>query len=120
VIVVSNEENFFESVKATLLRDARFIDLGDDLHCDGLVAPVTNIYPVDIPDVEWDGWEPTDKHMPDPRSMSALVFECRTPAWIAEVGSLLAQCLPSPVWFVDAADVAWPAGQVDVDHIALA
>jgi hypothetical protein len=120
VIVVSSDLNLFESARAVLRADDRFTDAGDYLHCDGSVAPLTNIYPVEMTSADWEGWEPGGSDMPDPKSMSAVVFECRSPEWVAEVGSLLAQGLEMPVWFVDSADCAWPADRVDPDRIALA
>ena len=33
--------------------------------------------------------ESRDSQMPDPRTMSTLIFECGSPEWIAEVGTLL-------------------------------
>jgi hypothetical protein len=120
VIVVSEDPNLFESVRAMLRPDPRFIEGQHVVHCDGSVVPLTNIYPVEIAPVEWDGWTPGDSQMPDPRFMSALIFECRSPAWIAEVGALLASGLEAPVWFVDSTDKAWLADQVDADLIVLA
>lgn len=119
MIVVSDDPNLFESVRATLRSDSRFIDAGDGVHCDGSVVPLTNIYPVEMTPAEWDGWESGDSRMPDPWSMSALILECRSPTWVAEVGTLLAQGLERPVWFVDSASTTWPADRVDPDHIAL-
>ena len=117
--MVSDDPNLFDSVRAALRSDGRFIEAVDGVHCDGLVAPLTSIYPVEMAPADWDGWESGASQMPDPRSLSALVFECRSPAWIAEVGTLLAQGLATPVWFVDAADAAWPADRVDQDRIVL-
>jgi hypothetical protein len=51
--------------------------------------------------------------------MSAVLFECRSAAWVAEVGRLLAQALETPIWIVDSDDCAWPAGQDDPDRIRL-
>jgi len=51
--------------------------------------------------------------------MSSLIFETRSPAWVAEVGVLLARGLKSPAWFVDSADLAWPVREVDPDRFAL-
>lgn len=119
VIVLSEDPNLFESVRALVRLDGRFIDGRDRLHCDGTSAPLANIYPTEMVSVEWDNWESTDPQMPDPRSMSALIFECRLAGWIAEVGRLLAEGLETRVWFVDAMDTAWPADQVDPNRIAL-
>jgi hypothetical protein len=52
--------------------------------------------------------------------MSSLIFETRIPAWVAEVGRLLARGLETPAWFIDARGVAWPVGDVDPGQIALA
>jgi hypothetical protein len=120
VIVVSEDLNLFDSVRATLRSDSRFIDTETGVHCDGSIAPLTNIYPVEMTHAEWDGWESGDSQMPDPTSMSALIFECRSPAWVAEVGMILAQGLETSVWFVDSASTAWPADRIDPDRIALA
>lgn len=120
MIVVSSDPDLFDSVRAALRTDPRFIALDDLLHCDGSGAPLTNIYPVDMSLAEWEGWDSSSRNMPDPRAMSALIFECRSPAWIAEVGRLLANWLPEPVWFVDSTNTAWPAGDVDPDRVALA
>jgi len=120
VILVSGDPNLLDSVRAVLQSDGRFIVTEDGLHCDGSAAPLTNIYPVEMPPAEWDGWNSGDHQMPDPRFMSSLIFESWSPAWVAEVGRLLDQGLESPAWFVDSADQAWPAGRVDPDRIALA
>lgn len=108
-----------DSVRGALLPDGRFFDADGALHCDGSVVPLTNIYPVEMAAAEWDGWESGDGQMPDPRSMSVLIFECRSPAWIAEVGTLMGQGLKTPVWFVDSAGTAWPADGVDQDRIVV-
>lgn len=89
------------------------------MHCDGSAAPLTNIYPVEMLPTEWEGWDASDSELHDPRGMSTLLFECRSPAWVAEVGRLLAERLDAPVWFVDSADTAWPSGRVDPDRILL-
>lgn len=117
MIVVGPQVDLFDSVRAVLLADGRFIDGDDTIHC---VAPLTNIYPVPMAPAEWAGWESGDSGMPDPGTMQNLVFECRSPAWIAEVGRMLAGGLEGPVWFVDSADVAWPADRVDPDRVRLA
>ncbi len=120
MIVVSDDPNLFHSVRAAFGSDIRFVNNDDGVHCDGSVAPLTNIYPVEMTPAEWDGWELGDSQMPHPKSLSALIFECQSPTWVAEVGTLLAQGLDRPVWFVDAADMAWPADSVDPGRIALA
>ena len=119
VLLVSDDANLMDSVRGALLPDDRFLDADGGLHCDGSVVPWTNIYPVEMAAVEWDGWEPGAGPMPDPRSMSVLIFECRSPAWIAEVGTLLKRGLEAPAWFVDSAGTAWPADGVDQDRIVL-
>lgn len=119
VIVLSADPHLFDNVPALLGADPRFLDLGDELHCDGPAAPLTNIYPVKTDPVEWNDWELTDG-APDPRTSSLLIFESRSPDWVAEVGKVLAHGLASPVWFVDSADHVWPAGQVDPARVALA
>jgi hypothetical protein len=91
VIVLSKDRDLFNKVRATLHFDSRFIDADDGVHCDGSTAPLTNMYPIEMPPAEWDGWQSEDPQMPDPRFMSALSFECRSPTWIAEVGRLLAR-----------------------------
>ncbi len=91
MIVLSEDPNLFDSVRATLRSDGRFIDADDGVHCDGASVSLTNIYPIEMTPGEWDGWESTDPQMPDPRSMSTSIFECRSVVWVAEVGRLLAQ-----------------------------
>lgn len=118
--VVSSDPDLFDSVRTALRTDPRFIGLDDLLHCDGSAAPLTNIYRVDMDPAEWEVWDSNGRNTPDPRAMSALIFECRSPEWIAEVGRLLANRLAEPVWFVDSTDTAWPAGDVDPDRVALA
>jgi hypothetical protein len=58
----------------------------------GVVPPAlrgrTNIYPTEMTAAEWDGWESGDSQMPDPRHVSALIFESRSPTWVAEVGTI--------------------------------
>jgi hypothetical protein len=120
VIVLSSDPDLFDNVRAVLGSDPRFIVAGDTVHCDGSVAPLTNIYPVETELAEWADWDATVGEMPDPRTSSLLIFESRSPEWVAEVGRLLAQGLAAPVWFVDSADTAWPAGQVDAARVRLA
>jgi hypothetical protein len=119
VIVLSSDPNLFENVRATFRSDTRFIDAVDTLHCDGSVSPLTNIYPVEMNSVEWDDWDSDASVMPDPRIMSVLIFECRSPEWIAEVGRLLANGLDTPVRIVDASNTAWPANQINPAAIVL-
>jgi hypothetical protein len=121
VIVLSDDPSLFRSVAAALEPDGRFMVAGDDLlRCDGSTAPLTNIYPVENLAVEWEDWQPGDGGPANPAQMSSLIFETRSPAWVAEVGLLLAQGLETEAWFFDSADVAWPVGEVDSEQIALA
>lgn len=120
VIVLSGDHELFEHLRAALARDRRFFDAGESLHCDGMAAPLSNIYPVRNDPVDWEHWTTAVSDMPDPRTMSALIFECRSPEWIAEVGQLMALSTTAPVWFVDVADTAWPADQVDPRRLTLA
>ena len=120
MLVLSPDADLFNAVRSVLRADDRFTDAGSSVHCDGGAAPLTNIYPVTLSSAEWDGWEGPDGGMPTLASMWALIFECRSPEWVAEVGSLLDAGLEAPVWFVDAADRVWAAGEVDPRRIALA
>lgn len=120
MIILSEDPNVFDNVRATLRSDGRFTETDGELRCDGSLAPLTNIYTVEIPPAEWDGWHSGDSQIPDPNSMAALIFETRSSAWIAEVGILLARRADKPLWFVDSEDTVWPADQVDPDRIALA
>ncbi|NYE38157.1 hypothetical protein F4692_003302 [Nocardioides cavernae] len=100
--------------------DGRFVVAGDDLlHCDGATAPLTNIYPAENLAADWQDWRAGDGGLSGPEQMSSLIFETRSPAWVAEVGLLLAEGLETQAWFVDAADVVWPVGKVDSEQIAL-
>jgi len=118
VIVLGSNGDLFGDVRRTLLADSRFIDAGDTIHCDGAAAPLTNIYAVDMNPAEWDDWDSTGG-MPDPRTMSTLMLECRSPAWVAEVGKILARGIDAPIWLVDSADTVWPADQIDAERVAL-
>lgn len=120
VIVLSGDPDLFESLRAAVRGDSRFIDAGDALHCDGSASPLSNIYPVQNDPVDWDDWDDAAGGMPGPRTMSALIFECRSAEWVAEVGRLMADRLDAPTWFVDSAGVAWPVDQVDPNEVALA
>lgn len=117
---MSDDPNLFRSVVAVLGSDDRFTVVGDDLHCDGLAAPLTNIYPIENLESDWEDWQPGNSGMRNPARMSSLIFETRSPAWVAEVGLLLAQGLKAQTWFVDSVGVAWPAGEVDPGRISLA
>jgi len=118
---MSDDPNLFRSVVSALSGDARFMVVGDDLlHRDGSAAPLTNIYSVENPEAQWEGWRPGDSGMLNPAQMSSLILETRSPEWVAEVGLLLAQALEAQAWFVDSADVAWPVGEVNPGQIALA
>jgi hypothetical protein len=118
VIVLGSNADLFDDVRRTLLADSRFIDAGDTVYCDGAAAPLTNISAVDLSPAEWEGWDSTGE-MPDPRTMSTLLLECRSPAWVAEVGEILGRGLDAPLWFVDSADTVWPAGRIDAQQVAL-
>jgi hypothetical protein len=117
---MSSDPDLFVKVRATLRPDSRFVDAGDTLHCDESVSPLTNLDAVETDLIEWAGWESGDSEMPDPGTMSQLIFECRSPEWIAEVGKLLANGLEAPVWMVDSADTVWSAGNIDPARIVLA
>lgn len=119
VLVLSQDPNLWRSVRTVLGSDSRFIDTGGALHCDGSVAPLTNIYPTEQIEAEWEGWESEHSGLDVPASMSALIFETRSSAWVAEVGKLLAQGLKTTVWLVDSADKAWLADAIDPDRVAL-
>lgn len=119
MIVVSDDPNLFDTVRAILRPDSRFIDTEDEVHCDGSVVPFMNIFPVEMTPAEWAGWKSENGQVPDPRSMSTLIFECQSPVWVAEVGTLLGQGMETPVLFVDAVSTLWPADQVDPERIAL-
>ena len=120
MLVLSSEPDLLSAAKRIGADDPRFLVTGDSLHCDGTGAPLTNIYPVEPVLAEWDGWEAPATDMPDPRTMSQLIFECRSPEWVAEVGGLLAEGIAAPVWFLDAAGVPWSAGEVDPSRVVLA
>jgi hypothetical protein len=120
VVVLSSDPDLFSRVRTILGSDPRFIDTGDAVHCDGSVAPLTNIYPVDADPIEWDDWDATVIEMPHPRTSTLLIFETRSPEWVAEVGKLLAQALAAPLWIVDSGDTAWPADQIDPARVVLA
>ena len=120
VIVLSSDPHLFDNVRALLGPDPRFIDAGHAVHCDGSVSPLTNIYPVEADALEWGSWDAGASEVPDPAKSSLLIFESRSPEWIAEVGKVLAQGLTARVWIVDSADTAWPAPQVDPAQVALA
>jgi hypothetical protein len=116
---MSDDPDLFRSVASVLGSDARFRVGGDDLHCDGSAAPLSNIYPIENLASDWEDWQPGDSGMRNPAQMSSLIFETRSPAWVAEVGLLLAHVLDTQAWFVDAVGVAWPVGEVDPSRIAL-
>lgn len=118
MLVVSSDPTLFDSVRTALRTDSRFVESQDNLHCDGSVVPLTNIYPVEMTATDWEERDHEDS-LRDPQSMTTLVFECRSPAWVAEVGRLLAAGLNTTVWFVDSAGTAWPADRVDPDRVAL-
>ena len=119
VIVLSKDPNLAENVGARPRSDSRFVVTDEGVHCDGSSAPLTNIYPTEMIPTEWDGWTSEEREMPDPTTMSALIFECRSPSWVAEVGAMLAQDLKNPLWFVDSSDKAWPAARIDPERISL-
>jgi hypothetical protein len=119
VIVLSSDPDLFDCVRAAVRSDSRFIDVGDALHCDGSASPLSNIYPVQNDPIDWEDWDAA-AGMPDPCTMSALIFESRSAEWVAEVGKLIAAHLDAPTWFIDSTGAAWPADQVDPDRVALA
>jgi hypothetical protein len=117
-IVLGSNADLFGDVRRPLLADSRFIDAGDAIHCDGAAAPLTNVYAVDLSPDEWEGWDSTGQ-MAGPRTMSTLPLECRSPAWVAQVGEILGWGLDAPLWFVDSADTVWPADRIDAQQVAL-
>ncbi len=118
-ILVANDPDLFDNVRGTLLRDERFIDAGDVIHCDGSAAPLTNIYPVEMTAADWAGWSPGGNLRADVGTASTLLFECRSASWVAEVSRLLSEDLAVPIWVVDSADKVWPAASVDPERITL-
>lgn len=120
VLILSVESDLLGAVSQAVSDDSRFVLAGATLHCDGVAAPLTNIYAVESVPGEWEAWTQDDSAMPDPWTMTQLVFECRSPEWVAEVGRLIAERIDVPVWFVDASDTAWSAGQVHPSRISLA
>lgn len=119
VILVANDPDLLDNVRGTLLRDGRFIDAGDMIHCDGSAAPLTNTYPIEMTAADWAGWNSGSNPGPDVRTASTLLFECRSASWVAEVSSLLAENLAVPIWLVDSAGNVWPAASVDPERIKL-
>jgi hypothetical protein len=118
-ILVANDPNLFDNVRGSLLRDGRFIDAGDVIHCDGSAAPLTNIYPVEMTAADWAGWKSDRNPSPDVQTASTLLFECGSPSWVAEVSKLIAEDLTVPIWLVDSADNIWPAADVEPQLITL-
>lgn len=118
VTVIGHSPQLFEDVRRVLLADQRFLDDGDNIHCDGTTAPLTNIYAIDTLAVQWHAWNPVDG-IDDPATMSTFLLECRSPAWVAAIGRMLADAMVEPVWFIGSDDVVWPAGSVDTDRVRL-
>ncbi|MBO0822457.1 MAG: hypothetical protein J2P27_01205 [Actinobacteria bacterium] len=118
-ILVANDPDLFDNVRGTLLRDGSFIDPGDMIHCDGSAAPLTNIYPVEMTAADWAGWSSGGHPSPEVETASTLLFECRSPAWVAEVSRMLSEDLAVPIWVVDSADNVWPADGVDSEQLTL-
>jgi hypothetical protein len=116
--LLSDDPDLFANVRNALRADSRFIDAGNALLCAGCVVPMTNIYPIENSPADWEGWSTTSP-IKNPQSMSALLVECRSPEWIAEVGRLIARSTVEQVWIVDAQDVVWPADKVDPERLAL-
>ena len=116
--VLSDDPKLFAKVRNALLEDARFVEAAGGLHCHGSDSPLTNLYPIENSPDDWEDW-PANSPIKNPQSMSALLVECRSPQWIAEVGRLIARSTPEQVWIVDAQDVVWPADQVDPERLAL-
>jgi hypothetical protein len=87
--MVGAPAELIEDVRRTLMADSRFANAGKTIHCDGVVAPLTNIYAVRMGATDWEGVDPV-RGMPDPRTMSTLVLECRSAEWVAEIGGMVA------------------------------
>lgn len=119
MLVLSSQRDLFDAVRRTFADDARFVVTNEQVHCDGTAAPLTNIYATDVITAEWENWLVDENVMPDPLTLSHLIFECRSAAWVAEVGGLIAANVKFPVWVVDGADAVWPAGAVDPDRVVL-
>ena len=85
--------------------------------------PLTNVEPFDW-SAEGDDWltalKPSSPSSSIPSMVgSAMMVSCRSAAWIAETGLLLAAELREPAWFIGNDEVAWLAGQVDPARIDL-
>ncbi len=121
MILIADDLHLFQGVRDVLVADVRFQDKVDEVHCDGVSAPLTNIYPMEMADEEWADWvgSASEGSVPDPLPMSYVMIESRSAEWIAQIGALLAKGLATPAWFVDTADVAWPVGRVDPLRIRL-
>lgn len=57
--------------------------------------------------------------VPDLTQLDALMIECRSGAAVARLGRTLAASLQCEVWFVDAAERAHPANEVDPNRLTL-
>lgn len=86
-LIVSEDRDVFEKLRMAVQNDHRFIAADGVVHCDGTAAPLTNIYPIDAAEADWESWV-TETPLSNPQSMTTLLFECRSPEWIAEVGRL--------------------------------
>jgi len=118
VLLLSSDPFLFSSVRTVLLLDPRFVDGADIVHCDGTIAPLTNIYAIENGMTEWQNCT-HDPRLPDPSTKSMLIFECRSPTWVAEVCGLLAAAFELPLWVVDSDEKVWPAVEVDANAIIL-
>ena len=117
--MLSEDPDLLANLRAWLRDDKRFIETDTGLHCEGTSAPLTNIYAVENPGSEWEDWDADSTGVENPQAMTALIFECGSPSWVAEVGILIAVRTDRPVWFMDSANVAWPVDGVDAKKVAL-
>ena len=87
-MLLSTDPDFFDHVRSVSRNEDRFVDTVGNVHCDGSVAPLTNINPVIMDHEEWSGGAGHESTVPDPRTMPTLLFDCRPPEWVDEVGAL--------------------------------
>ncbi|MBO1752548.1 hypothetical protein J4G33_12115 [Actinotalea sp. BY-33] len=116
---MSTDPHLYDSVREVLDGDPRFIHLDDHLHCDGSSAPLTNIYPVDVSPVEWEGGLHRS-HVAGPAGDVGRDLRVSLTGMDRGVGRLVASRLVEPLWIVDSTETAGPAGAVDPDRVALA
>lgn len=120
-LLLSEAPDFFDQVREALLGIGAIVsEAGDDVVLDGDSTSRALLYALE--DDSWRSPEPVwpgEAPRPDVRRVAAVMVESRSEARVVELSRAVAASVDHPVWFLDAADVAWPAAVIDARRLRL-